>query len=169
MDDGPGGAISTSIEERKLRIEAVDHAGLTPGLEAGLRRACCDLRKWIFRFSDLGQSKGLTPLLQEKLFYGGVFRQSDRTVVGVPGLTSFPKALQEVSANGPVRLIMHHRFQVDRVQNGESRFRTIRFGDSGGIAGSSAERRSDPKQLLIELHNRRPLGPAAARALRMYR
>jgi hypothetical protein len=41
-------------------------------------------------------------LLDEELPHGGLFRESDRPMVSVPGFGAFPKKMQEMSANRPV-------------------------------------------------------------------
>src|SRR5260370_11939818 len=61
-------------------------------------------------------------LLEQELSHCGIFRQTDRSVVGVCGLTLFPKTLQEVSANSPLRLIVRHTFRDHPVQTAYSRF-----------------------------------------------
>ncbi len=68
-------------------------------------------------------------LLEQELSHCGILRQIDRPVVGVCGLTRFPKTLQQVSANGPIRLIVRNSVAVNRLENGQPRFRSLCFGD----------------------------------------
>src|SRR5260370_13112474 len=56
-------------------------------------------------------------LLEQELSHCGIFRQTDRSVVGVCGLTLFPKTLQELSANSPVRLIVRPSCRGNQVHN----------------------------------------------------
>jgi hypothetical protein len=42
MDDGDGGAISTSVEKKELGPNVADYARLTPGFEASLLQGSCD-------------------------------------------------------------------------------------------------------------------------------
>ncbi len=106
--------------------------------------------------------------MKQELSHGGIFGQADGAVVGVCGLTSLPEALQEVSANRPVRLIMGHGLRVNRFENGESCCRSVCFRKRGGVSGSCAERRRYPEQLFVEQHDCCPVGPTGARALRMH-
>jgi hypothetical protein len=108
-------------------------------------------------------------LLEQELSHCGIFRQTDRSVVGVCGLTLFPKTLQEVSANSPVRLIVRHSVRGNRVQNGESCFWCLRFRNCGGVSDSCAERGRYADQLFVKQCYRRPVGPASVCTLRMYR
>src|SRR5580693_4028561 len=151
-----------------LRPKHTDNEGFTLGIKASLRQGRGSLRKRRLRFSDLEQSGELTPVLQQELFHGGGFRQADRPVVGFCGLTGLPEAMQEVSANGPIRLIMQHSIQVNRVQKGESRCGSVRFRDRGGISSARAEGRRYADQPFVKQCYGRPVGLAAARTLRMY-
>src|SRR5580692_7587181 len=74
-----------------------------------------------------------------------------------------------MSANCPVGLISGDVLWVDPIQHRQSRFRSIRFSDRRGVSSSRAERRGYADQLFVEQHDRSPLGPAAARPLRVYR
>ena len=76
----------------------------------------------------------LASSLEQELFHGPVFRKADRAVVGVCGLTRVPYPLQKVSAHSPVGLIMRDSLQIHRVQNCEPCFRSVRFGNRGGIS-----------------------------------
>src|SRR5882672_77982 len=110
----------------------------------------------------------LAALPEEKLPHGGVFCQADRAVIGVRSFTRLPESLQEVSTHGPIRLVAGDIVQSDRIQNRDCLFRSVRFCNHGGVSRSSTERRRYPEQLFVEQHDRRPVGPAAARTLRMY-
>ena len=77
----------------------------------------------------------------------------------------FPKTLQQMSANCPVRLILRPSIRVNRLQNGESRFRPVRLRNRGGVSSSCAERWRYAEQLFVEQRYRCPVGPAAARTL----
>ena len=136
---------------------------------ARLRRARLDQLRWSRVSSDSGRLEVFAALLKQELSYGGVFCQADRAIVGVRGLARLPETLQEVSANRPVRLIMRHRFRVNRFQNGQSCFWSIRFRHRRGVSSSRAQCRGDAGKLLIEARDRRPLRPPGARALRVYR
>src|SRR6266478_731799 len=106
---------------------------------------------------------------EQELSHCGIFRQTDRSVVGVCGLTLFPKTLQEVSANSPVRLIVRHSVRGNRVQNGESCFWSLRFRNCGGVSNSCAESGRYTDQLFVEQCYRRPVGAASVCTLGMYR
>jgi hypothetical protein len=107
--------------------------------------------------------------LEQELSHCGIFRQTDRSVVGVCGFTLFPKTLQEMSANSPVRLIARHSVRGNRVQNGESCFWSLRFRNCGGVSDSCAERGRYADQLFVKQCYRRPVGPVSVCTLRMYR
>jgi hypothetical protein len=74
-----------------------------------------------------------------------------------------------VSAHRPVGLIARDGSEIDRAQYRQPRFRSLRFSYCRGVSSSRAERRGYADQLFVEQHDRNPLGPAAARPLRVYR
>ena len=117
--------------------------------------------------SDLGQPEELAALLEQELSHCGVFCQADRPVVSVRGISSFSKLVHEVGSNCPVRLIIRHSVRVNGVQNGESRFGSVRFRNRGGVSSSRAERWRYPEQLFVEQHDGRPVDSSGARALGM--
>src|SRR5258708_18534928 len=51
----------------------------------------------------------------------------------------------------------------------QPRFRPASFANRRSVSSSSAERRGYADELLVEQHDRRPLGPAAVRPLSVYR
>src|SRR5438034_714898 len=77
--------------------------------------------------------------------------------------TFFPKTLQEVSANSPVRLIVRHSVWGNRVQNGESCFWCLRFRNCGGVSNSCAERGRYADQLFVKQCYRRSCGSGGTR------
>src|SRR5260370_4943002 len=127
--------------------------------KAALREPTATVGNWSTKSSDLRQPEGLRPLLEQELSQYGVFCQTDGPVVSVGSFSSSPKLLQEMGANRPVGLIVRYGFRVDRLQNGEPDFRSVRFGNRGSVSGSSAERRRYPEQLFVEQNDRRPVGP----------
>src|SRR6266436_4798496 len=154
MDDGQSGAISTSDGGRNPKL----------GRLLIIQGLCSD---WV---SDCGEkAENSAVFLEQELSHCGIFRQTDRSVVGVCGLTLFPKTLQEVSANSPVRLIVRHSVRGNRVQNGESCFWSLRFRNCGGISDSRAERGRYADQLFVKQCYRSPVGPVSVCTLRMYR
>ncbi len=64
-----------------------------------------------------GPEKKSVPLLKQKLSYCGIFSESDRSVVSLPGFGAFSKAVEEMSANCPVGLIGRDCLLVDCIQN----------------------------------------------------
>jgi hypothetical protein len=72
-----------------------------------------------------------------------------------------------MSANCPVGLITGDMVRVDPIEYRQPCFRSLHFGYCRGISSSGAERRRYPDQLFVEQHDRNPLGPAAARRLRV--
>jgi len=81
--------------------------------------------------------------LEQELSHCGIYRQTDRSAVGVCGLTRFPKTLKEVSAKGPIRLIVRNGVAVNRLENGQPRFRSLCFSNCGcSEAGDKRVRRS---------------------------
>src|SRR5215470_5844882 len=81
----------------------------------------------------------------------------------------FTEAFEEVGANSPVRLIVRHSVRGNRLQSGESCFRSLRLRDCGGVSNSYAERGRYADQLFVEQCYCSPVGPASVRTLRMYR
>src|SRR6516165_2211521 len=154
MDDGQGGAISTSGGGESEAWEPTDNTGFIFRLR--------------FQTAARKPEDSAAPLEQE-LSHCGIFRQTDCSVVGVRGLTLFPKTLQEVSANSPVRLIVRHSVRGNRVQNGESCFWCLRFRNCGGVSNSCAERGRYADQLFVKQCYRRPGGPASVCTLSMNR
>ena len=154
MDDGQSGAISTSDGGRNPKL------GRLLIIQVYVR----------FGFQTAAKKpENSTAFLEQELSHCGIFRQTDRSVVGVCRLTLFPKTLQEVSANSPVRLIVRHSVRGNRVQNGESRFWSLRFRNCGGVSESCAERGRYADQLFVKQCYRRPVGPVGVCTLRMYR
>src|SRR5262245_48653284 len=74
-----------------------------------------------------------------------------------------------MSANRPVGLIARDVSRVDRIQHRQPRFGPTSFGNRRGISSTRAQRRGYADELFVEQHDRGPLGPAAARPLRVYR
>lgn len=107
-------------------------------------------------------------LVEQELSHGRVFGQADGAVVGVCSLAGLAEALQEMSANRPVGLISSHSVLIHRIQNGQSCFGSVGFSNRGGVSGPRAERRRYAKQLFVEEHDRRPIGPASAGTLSVY-
>jgi len=101
MDDGQKwGDFYIRRRKESEAWEAADNTGFMFRFGFRLRR---ESRKTQPRFSGPG-----TLSLRD-------LRQTDRSVVGVCGLTLFSKTLQEVSANSPVRLIVRHSVRGNRV------------------------------------------------------
>src|SRR6266478_9683988 len=107
-------------------------------------------------------------LLEQELSQCGIFRQTDRSVVGVCGLTRFPKTLQEVSANGPIRLIVRDGVAVNRLENGQPRFRSLCFGNCGCVSSLRSECGRYADQTFVKLCYRSPVSLAGTRTLRMH-
>src|SRR6516225_8384665 len=116
-----------------------------------------------------GKPEDSAAFLEQELSHCGIFRQTDRSVVGLCGLTLFPKTPQEVGANSPVRLIVRHGLCVNRFENSESCFWSLRFRNCGGASDSCAERGRYADQLFVKQCYRRPVGLASVCTLRMYR
>jgi len=106
--------------------------------------------------------------LDEEFPHGGVFREADRPVVGALGFGAFSKNLQEMSANRPIGLIVGDCVLIDRIQNGQPLFCSIRLRERGGVSNSRAKSGRDADQFFVEQRNRRPVSPASARTLSMY-
>lgn len=64
---------------------------------------------------DWSRVLGLGALPKQELSHCGIFRQADRPVIGVSGFRDLPEALQEMSADRPIRLVMRHGSRVNRL------------------------------------------------------
>jgi len=80
----------------KWAISTSDAEGIELGRLLIIQGLCSD---WV---SDCGEKAGKLSRVLEQNSLTADLRQTDRSVVGVCGLTLFPKTLQEVSANSPV-------------------------------------------------------------------
>src|SRR5437016_11215199 len=100
----------------------------------------------MFRFgfqTAASKPENSAAFLEQELSHCGIYRQTDRSAVGVCGLTRFPKTLKEVSAKGPIRLIVRNGVAVNRLENGQPRFRSLCFSNCGcSEAGDKRVRRS---------------------------
>jgi hypothetical protein len=83
----------------------------------------------------------LAPLVEKELSYGLIFCQSDGPVVGLLRLMAVPKSLQEVSADGPVRLIGRHGCGINRVQHCKAPCWSIRLCYCSGVCSLPADSR----------------------------
>src|SRR5262249_34945407 len=119
-----------------------------------------------FRQSQAGK---LAAFLEQELSDCRVLSQADGPVKGLESLTRFSESLQEVRSNRPVGLIVRHRSEFNFIQRCQPRSGPFRFGEGGSVSSARAERWRDTDQVLIEQHDRGPLGSTAARSLRMYR
>src|SRR5262249_26791794 len=107
--------------------------------------------------------------LQQELADCRVLGQADSPVEGVKSLAQFSESLQEVGANGPIGLIIRYGSELNFIQCCQPGTGPFRFGKGGSVSGARAQRREYTDELLIEQHDRSPLGSTAARSLRMHR
>ena len=90
------------------------------------------------------------PPLEQELSHRRVLGQANCPVESIRSLRGFPQALPQMSANGPVGLIIRDRFEVDPIQYREASFRPDRFAGRGGVPRSRAERWGNADQLFVK-------------------
>src|SRR5262249_32661383 len=80
-----------------------------------------------------------SPFLKQELSDCRVFGQTDGAVEGVESFLRFSESLQEVRANGPIRLIIRYGSEFNLIQCCEACTGPLRFGKGGSVSGARAE------------------------------
>src|SRR5215472_4599387 len=122
--------------------------------------------EWAFRI--ISTAARSAALVEEERSYGRIFGQADGAIVGVCGLTGLSEALQKVRANGPVGLVERNGVRVDRIENGESAFGSVCFGNCSSVSDPCAEGGRYTEQLFVEQNDGRPIDAAGMCALGVY-
>src|SRR6185312_2360910 len=108
------------------------------------------------------------PPFQQECSHGGVLREPDGPVEGVPGITRSSQTLEEMRANGPVRLAGRDAVANDRIERSKPSHRAGRLGHRGGVPGARSQRRRQRDEMFVEQHDRGPVGLAVTHALAAY-
>src|SRR2546427_12760048 len=115
---------------------------------------------------DTAVKKDLSPAaLDEKAPDRVVLGQADRVVKGFRGVAAAAQRLQEMAADGPVRLVAADRPVLDLVEEREARRSPVHLGGRRGPADPGADRGGELHQALVGPGRRAPVGPPGARAL----
>src|SRR5215831_9262879 len=98
-----------------------------------------------------------------------VVGETNRAVEGLGGLMRTVQLPQQVSANGPVRLVGDHRTCIDLIQQPQSGLSSVDFGMRGRACHGSADGWRELRQLIIESGDGGPIRAPSAGALGMHR